>query len=90
MKGEFQITSWDEIAYKENDNGSKNNHAKITQTYSGTIEESSELRCLMSYQSAASTVFVGFEVITGQVEGKSGSFIYTPTQRQVREWCCQQ
>lgn len=30
MKGEFQITGWDETAYKENEDGSKNSHAKIT------------------------------------------------------------
>lgn len=74
MNGTFQITGWDETPYIEGDDGSKKSHAKITQTYSGTINGTSELQYLMSYQSEASAVFVGFEVITGEVNGKSGSF----------------
>ena len=50
MKGTFQITGWDEIPYVENENGSKQSHAKITQNYSDSIEGSSELQYLMSYQ----------------------------------------
>ena len=74
MNGEFQITGWDETPYVESDDGAKKSHAKITQDYSGAIEGSSELQYLMSYQSRASAVFVGFEVIVGKVNGKSGSF----------------
>jgi hypothetical protein len=74
MKGFFQITGWDELAYSESDDGSKKSHAKISQTYSGAINGSSELQYLMSYQSKALAVFVGFEVITGEINGKSGSF----------------
>lgn len=74
MKGTFQITSWDETAYFESDDGSKKSHAKITQDYSGAINGSSELQYLMSYQSKASAVFVGFEMVTGEVNGKTGSF----------------
>ncbi len=74
MNGTFQITGWDETPYVESDDGSKKSHAKITQTYTGTINGSSELQYLMSYQSEASAVFVGFEVITGEVNRKSGSF----------------
>ncbi len=74
MNGTFQITGWDETPYIEGDDGSKKSHAKIAQAYSGVINGSSELQYLMSYQSEASAVFVGFEVITGEVNGKSGSF----------------
>ena len=74
MSNEFQITAWDETAYIENEDGSKKSHAKITQTYSGAIEGSSELQYLMSYQTTAVAVFVGFEVVTATVNGKSGSF----------------
>lgn len=74
MSNVFQITGWDEKPYIENEDGSKKSHAKITQSYSGVIEGSSEIQYLMSYQSAASALFVGFEVVTGKVNGKSGSF----------------
>ncbi|MBU2978766.1 DUF3224 domain-containing protein [Alteromonas sp. C1M14] len=73
MSNVFQITGWDETPYIENEDGSKKSLAKITQSYSGVIEGSSEIQYLMSYQSAASAVFVGFEVVTGKVNGKSGS-----------------
>ncbi|MGV6818597.1 MAG: DUF3224 domain-containing protein [Thiotrichales bacterium] len=74
MKGTFQITGWDETPYVEGDGGGKKSHAKITQSYSGAIDGSSELQYLMSYQSEASAVFVGFEIVTGKVNNKSGSF----------------
>ena len=74
MSNVFQITGWDETPYIENQDGSKKSHAKITQSYSGVIEGSSEIQYLMSYQSAASALFVGFEVVTGKVNGKYGSF----------------
>jgi hypothetical protein len=74
MNGTFQITGWDETPYDEGEGGDKKSHAKITQSYSGAIEGSSELQYLMSYQSESSAVFVGFEVVTGKIDGKTGSF----------------
>lgn len=73
MSNVFQITGWDETPYIENEDGSKKSHAKITQSYSGLIEGLSEIQYLMSYQSEGSALFVGFEVVTGKVNGKSGS-----------------
>jgi hypothetical protein len=64
MSNIFQITGWDESPYIEKEDGSKKSLAKITQHYSGVIEGSGEPQYLMSYQSAASAVFVGFEVVT--------------------------
>lgn len=74
MNGTFQITGWDESIYIEGEDGAKQSQAQITQSYEGDIEGSSELRYLMSYQSQTNALFVGFEVITGKVNGKSGSF----------------
>lgn len=74
MKGIFQITRWEETPYFESADGAKKSHAKITQEYSGAISGSSEIQYLMSYQSKVSAVFVGFEVVTGEINGKSGSF----------------
>lgn len=79
LKGVFQITGWDEKAYSENEDGTKQSHAKIIQTYSGAIEGSSELQYLMSYQPDGSAVFVGFEVVSGSISGKSGSFVIQHT-----------
>jgi len=74
MDNTFQIASWDETPYIESEDGSKKSHAKITQNDSGFIEGYSELQYLMSYQSATSAIFFGFEVVTGKVNSKSGSF----------------
>jgi len=71
----FQIIAWDETPYCKNEDGSKQSHAKISQTYRGTIEGTSELQYLMSYQSSSSAVFVGMETIQGSIKGKPGSFI---------------
>jgi len=75
LEGVFQIKNWDESPYQENDDGSKQSHAKINQSYSGAIEGTSELQYLMSYQSPSSAVFVGHEVVNGKISGKSGSFV---------------
>ena len=73
--GTFQITGWDESAYAENNDGSKQSLAKITQTYSGDVEGESQLQYLMAYQSKASGVFVGHEVLTLTAEGRKGSLV---------------
>ena len=73
--GTFQITSWDESPYSESEDGAKQTHAKITQTYSGVIEGTSELQYLMSYQPDSIALFVGFETITATINGQSGSFV---------------
>lgn len=75
LEGMFQITNWAETPYQENDDGTKQSHAKISQTYSGVIEGASELQYLMSYQTPMSAVFVGHEIVIGKINGKLGSFI---------------
>ncbi|WP_372627869.1 DUF3224 domain-containing protein [Arsukibacterium sp.] len=79
LNGTFQITGWDESPYLEDDDGTKQSHAKITQTYSGEIEGSSQLQYLMSYQIGGSALFVGFETVSASVNGKSGSFVVQHT-----------
>jgi len=75
LTGLFQITGWDETAYRENADGSKQTNAKITQTYQGDIKGTSELQHLMSYSSNGSAVFVGIETIVCSINGKSGNFV---------------
>lgn len=75
LRGEFQITGWDESNYSEGNHGVKQSHAKITQSYTGDIEGNSELQYLMSYQSSQSAIFVGIEKVTATLQGKQGSFV---------------
>lgn len=75
VQGQFQITSWDEVAYQEREDGAKQSLAKITQQYTGAIEGTSTLQYLMCYRADGDATFVGFETVTGTVDGKSGSFV---------------
>tara|TARA_B100000768_G_scaffold172803_1_gene181415 strand:- start:700 stop:1095 length:396 start_codon:yes stop_codon:yes gene_type:complete len=75
LNGIFQITGWDEIPYNENDDGSKQSNAKITQSYTGNIEGSSELQYLMSYSPNGSAIFVGIETLSCTINGKLGTLV---------------
>jgi len=75
LEGTFQITGWDETPYCENDDGSKQTHAKITQGYTGDIDGLSKLQYLMSYTRDGNAVFVGFENVSCTIDGKSGGFV---------------
>jgi hypothetical protein len=75
LKGTFQITGWDETPYCENDDGSKQTHAKITQRYTGDIDGLSELQYLMNYTCDGNAVFVGLERLSCTINNKAGSVI---------------
>ena len=75
LEGIFQVTGWDEKPYSEESDGSKLTKAQVTQTYTGSIEGSSQVEYLMSHQDDKSAVFVGMEKVTASIHGKSGSFI---------------
>ncbi|MHC1481647.1 DUF3224 domain-containing protein [Frateuria aurantia] len=71
----FQLTGWDETTYLDIGDGAKLTHAKVTQTYAGKIEGTGATEYLMSYTVQGTASFVGMEQITGQVEGRQGSFV---------------
>lgn len=75
LKGTFQITGWDETPYNENDDGSKQTHAKITQQYTGDIGGLSELQYLMNYTADGNAVFVGLERLSCTINNKAGSVV---------------
>ncbi len=75
LEGIFKIVGWDETPYLEYDSGSKLTHAIIKQTYNGSVEGCSDVQYLMSYQNPASAVFVGHEMLSANISGKSGSLV---------------
>lgn len=75
LEGLFQITGWNEMPYSEATDGVKQSYAKVSQSYTGTIEGTASVHYLMSYQSAGSAVFTGFETLTARIEGKSGTLV---------------
>ena len=71
----FQIAGWDEKTYEEIGDGAKLTQAKVTQTYEGAIKGTSSVEYLMSYAVDGSASFVGLERITGEIDGRSGTFV---------------
>lgn len=74
-EGVFQITGWNEESYSEGDDGVKQSYAKVSQNYTGAIDGTSTVNYLMSYQSAGSALFTGFETLTATIEGKTGTVV---------------
>jgi hypothetical protein len=74
-KAKFQIVGWTEKTYEEIGDGAKLTQAKVTQTYEGAIKGTSSVEYLMSYAVDGTASFVGLERITGEVDGKSGTFV---------------
>ncbi|NCO72902.1 MULTISPECIES: DUF3224 domain-containing protein [Shewanella] len=75
LKGVFQITTWNESTYAEHHNDSKQTIAEISQTYSGDVSGSAQIRYIMSYQKEGSAVFVGIEHLTIDTPEIAGSIV---------------
>lgn len=72
--GIFQITKWNEETQSQGEHGKKQTVAKITQDYSGDLVGASSLSYVMTYLSESKALFVGFELLTVTINGKSGTF----------------
>lgn len=73
--GTFEIKRWDEAPYDEW-RGTRLTRTHVTKTFHGDIEGESTAELLMAYGSEeGSAAYVGFERITGRVDGRSGSFV---------------
>lgn len=75
----FQITGWDETTTYEGQDGAKQSQAKVSQTYTGELEGSSEVNYAMSYLNGAYADFSGFEIFIGSYLGKAGTFVLKHT-----------
>ncbi len=71
----FAIKNWDEKPYSEGSGLPKLTRATVTKTFTGEITGDGKVEYLMMYRSDGSAVMVGFERVTGQIGGKSGSFV---------------
>jgi Protein of unknown function (DUF3224) len=73
--GTYQITGWDEKPYDEQAGEAKLTRANITNTFTGVIEGEGTAELLMAYPDEASATIVGFQKVTGSIEGRKGSFV---------------
>ena len=80
----FEVDSWDEQPFDDNDDGPKVTSAKVTKHYAGDIEGTSATEWVMAYNPDDSATFVGMETIHGTIDGKKGTD-GAPTRRTVRE-----
>ena len=73
-KGTILHNNWVEEPYHEVE-GLKSTEAKIDIVMHGDIEATGPSRSLMQYPTPETCHYAGYSVLTGTLEGKSGSFI---------------
>jgi hypothetical protein len=72
LKGEFQVTGWDEKPYLERD-GKRLTRASVTQKFSGAIQGEGSVEWLMCYRPDGTADFVGLQHIDAIVDGRDGA-----------------
>ena len=75
----FKITVWDEKPYSEGPELPKLTRGSVTKELTGDIEGESHTEYLMMYRADGTAVFVGIERVTGELAGKSGTFVMQRT-----------
>jgi hypothetical protein len=73
--GTFKVGSWDEATYQELAGDAKLTRATITMDYLGEVEGKGSSELLMCYRADGTATYVGFELVTGSVRGKRGTFV---------------
>ena len=71
----FEVKSWDENTLNDVDGRLKLTRASVVFAYHGDLEAQSATEYLMMYRDDESAAVVGLERITGQLGGKSGTFV---------------
>ena len=69
------VSNWNEEVTREFESGTRLARASVTQSYSGDIAGESVVEYLLSYGVDGTVKFVGLEVVTGSVGGRSGSVV---------------
>ena len=72
--GTFTIDTWDQQPYDEHD-GVSLSRTRVTKTFRGDFEGTSTAELLMASAPNDSAAYVGFERITGRLQGRAGSFV---------------
>ncbi len=73
--GTVETKSWEESTYAESDSGPKFTRASVKVSFSGDMEGEGTEDYLMVYLEDGSASFVGLEHVSGNISGKSGSFV---------------
>ncbi len=70
----FDITSWVDQPYDEQD-GVKLSRTTVKKTFRGGIDGQSTAELLMTFAQGGSAAYVGFERISGRLDGRAGTFV---------------
>ncbi len=73
--GSFEVSSWDEEPYWEDEQGRRLTRASVTQVFSGDLEGEGTVEYLMSYRSQGSASFVGMQRVDGSLAGRRGTLL---------------
>jgi len=71
----FEVKSWDEQPWVEQEDGVKLTLAVVTKTYRGNIEGEASAETLMYYRADGTAIFTGLERVSGSIGGRFGSFV---------------
>ena len=74
---QFMTTSWTETPFHELPGAGKLSRASVTNALSGGLQGEGVLEYLLAYPAAegGEVAFVGYERVSGQSEGRCGSFV---------------
>lgn len=73
--GSFDVSSWDEEPYWEDEQGRRLTRASVTQAFSGDLEGEGTVEYLMCYRSQGSASFVGMQRVDGSLAGRRGTLL---------------
>jgi Protein of unknown function (DUF3224) len=79
VNARFAIKKWEEKPYSEGPDQPKMTRASVSKTFTGDLEGQGEVEYLMMYRSDGTAAFVGLERVSGQLGGRSGSFVLQRT-----------
>jgi hypothetical protein len=80
-EAKFKIAGWEEKPFAEDASGEsgKLTRASVRKTYSGGLSGEGVVEYVMAYGPGGSAEYVGYERVTGRLEGMSGSFVWRHT-----------
>ncbi len=75
VEARFEIGSWDETQFDDDEQASKLTEALVSKKYSGDVDGTSTTKWLMAYAPDKTATYVGIERIKGTVGGKRGTLV---------------
>jgi Protein of unknown function (DUF3224) len=75
VEGTFTVSAWEENTYAELEGKGKLTKATVTFDFTGDLTAQGTWDAVMCYRPDGTAVFTGFQRMSGQVSGRSGTFV---------------